>query len=94
MKKKKNKIAIIGGGYIGLPLAIECGKYFKTILVDKDSERVKNIKRNIDYNYSVSRKDFLNSKKLKSYTNLEKIFFLFCHHLHKVLILNISQLLV
>ena len=36
-------------------------------------KRVKNIKRNIDYNYSVSRKDFLNSKKLKSYTNLERV---------------------
>ena len=40
MKKNQNKIAIIGGGYVGLPLAIECGKYFKTILIDKDSERV------------------------------------------------------
>lgn len=73
MNKKKIKIGIIGGGYVGLPLAIEFGRHFKSILIDRDHERIKDIKSHIDYNYSVSKKDFLRSKHLKSYTNLDKV---------------------
>ena len=31
MVNSKIKIAIVGLGYVGLPIAIEFGKYFKTI---------------------------------------------------------------
>lgn len=72
LKNNKFKIAVIGGGYVGLPLATELGKYFKTILIDKDKERVKNINNHIDLNFSVSKKDFKNSKYLNTYTDLSK----------------------
>ena len=72
MKNKKIRISVIGGGYVGLPLAIELGKYFDTFLIDKDKERVRDINRHIDHNQSVSNKDFLKSKYLKCYSNLSK----------------------
>ena len=70
MKNKKLKISVIGGGYGGLPLAVELGNYFQTILIDKDKERVRDIKRHVDNNYSVTKKDFIKSKHLKAYSSL------------------------
>jgi UDP-N-acetyl-D-galactosamine dehydrogenase len=40
MDNKKKKIAIIGLGYVGLPLAIEFGKKFSVIGFDIDNERI------------------------------------------------------
>ena len=72
MKNKKLKISVIGGGYVGLPLAVELGNYFQTILIDKDKERVRDIKRHVDNNYSVTKKDFIKSKHLKAYSSLSE----------------------
>ena len=72
MKNKKIKIAVIGGGYVGLPLAIELGTYFDTVLIDKDKERIKDIKNHLDNNYSVTKKDFIKSKYLAPYSELSK----------------------
>ena len=58
MKNKKLKISVIGGGYVGLPLAIELGNYFDTILIDKDKDRIQDIKKYVDNNYSVTKQDF------------------------------------
>lgn len=44
------KIAIVGLGYVGLPLAIEFGKKVKTIGFDIDSNRVLELKSLIDKN--------------------------------------------
>ena len=46
----KYNIAIIGLGYIGLPLLIEFSKYFKTIGFDTNKRRVNELKKNIDIN--------------------------------------------
>ena len=40
-----SKIAIIGLGYVGLPLSIEFGKAFKTIGFDTKQSRVADLKR-------------------------------------------------
>ena len=40
----ENKIAIIGLGYVGLPLAIEFAKYFPTIGFDINPERINQLK--------------------------------------------------
>ena len=42
--RKKYKIAIIGLGYVGLPLAVEFSKIFKTIGFDIDSRRIFELK--------------------------------------------------
>lgn len=44
----KEIIAVIGLGYVGLPLAIEFGKKFKTIGFDLSEQKVANYKKHID----------------------------------------------
>ena len=64
----KNKIAIIGQGYVGLPLAIEFGKRFKTIGFDIDRTRIEELKF-YDRTKEASSEIIKKSKKL-SFTNL------------------------
>ncbi len=45
---KNNKIAIIGLGYVGLPLAIEFGNFFKVIGFDIDKSRVEELSKGYD----------------------------------------------
>ena len=64
----KDKIAIIGLGYVGLPLAVEFGKFFKTVGFDVNAKRVKELNSGIDRTLEVESKD-LKSAKLLSCTN-------------------------
>jgi len=48
LKEKKTKLAIIGLGYVGLPLALEFGKKVKTIGFDLNQARINSLKKNID----------------------------------------------
>ena len=47
-EKEKINIAVIGLGYVGLPLAIEFSKKFKVVGFDIDSERIDELNRNFD----------------------------------------------
>src|SRR3989338_3998850 len=49
-KRKKDTIAIVGLGYVGLPLALEFGKVAGTIGFDVDTLRVDGLKNAIDRN--------------------------------------------
>ena len=51
------KIAIIGLGYVGLPLATEFAKKYKVIGFDVDKKRVSELKRGIDRTKEVSKKN-------------------------------------
>ena len=42
------RIAIIGLGYVGLPLATEFAKKYKVVGYDIDMARIKELKRGID----------------------------------------------
>jgi len=46
--EKKKAIAVVGLGYVGLPIALEFGKYFKVIGYDIKEDRVEMMKNNID----------------------------------------------
>lgn len=48
MKENKYKIAIIGLGYVGLPLAIEFGKKFKVLGFDINVNRIEELKNGSD----------------------------------------------
>ena len=61
MNLKNNKIAIIGLGYVGLPLAIEFGKKYETFGYDIDQNRIKYLKR-IRQNQKVEKKYISSSK--------------------------------
>ncbi len=67
-KKKNLKLAIIGLGYVGLPLALEFGKKKITIGYDIDKKRVKSLISGIDKNLEFD-KNKLSSSKFLSYTN-------------------------
>jgi len=46
LKDKKKKIAVIGLGYVGIPLLINLGKYFRTIGFDINEYKVNNLRNN------------------------------------------------
>ena len=68
---KKEKIAIIGLGYVGLPLAIEFGKIYQTIGFDTNKSRVDELLNGIDTTKEVTLQELKESIHL-SYTNNEK----------------------
>lgn len=48
--QKKNKIAVIGLGYVGLPIALEFAKKFSVVGFDLDKERLEMMKMRVDPN--------------------------------------------
>ena len=64
-------IAVVGLGYVGLPLAAEFGRQFKTIGFDLSEDKIVNYKNSIDPMGEVEKKQFQNAKFL-SFTHSEK----------------------
>ena len=65
MLPNKTKIAIIGLGYVGLPLAVEFGKFFPTYGFDISNKRLEELDNNFDRTLEVS------SEELETSTNLQ-----------------------
>ena len=65
---KNNKIALIGLGYVGLPLAVEFGKKRKVIGLDINKDRIAELKKGIDPTLTMSKQE-LNAAAHLSYTN-------------------------
>jgi len=70
---KIKKIALIGLGYVGLPLAIEFGKKFKVIGFDISKDRINLLKKNEDPNLEISKKEFLDSTHLSFSNSVDDI---------------------
>ena len=70
MKKnfKRLKLAVIGLGYVGLPLALEFAKKRNVIAFDLKKKRINQLKSGIDKNLEISQKDIKNSNNIK-FTN-------------------------
>ncbi len=64
-KNKNLKLAIIGLGYVGLPLALEFAKNRKIVAYDINKKRVKKLKASIDINFETTKKQFKDSKLIK-----------------------------
>ena len=64
MELSKSKIAIIGLGYVGLPLAVEFGKKYETVGFDIDENRIKQLLKGKDDTLEVSTKEMKKSSKL------------------------------
>jgi len=64
-----NKIAIIGLGYVGLPLALAFGEKFKTLGFDINRKRIKELQNKNNSNLLSKKKSFYKSKKLKFSSN-------------------------
>ena len=64
MKNNKIKIAIVGVGYVGLPIALKFGEFFDTIGFDINEKKIDNLNKNIDSNNEFKKNDFKKSSNL------------------------------
>lgn len=64
----KPKVAIIGLGYVGLPLAVEFGKKFQTIGFDINEGRVKELNQGIDRTLEVTSEELAQATHLSCTT--------------------------
>ena len=62
---KKLHIAIIGLGYVGLPLLLEISKKFLTVGFDKNKKKIAQLKSSIDITGELSQSQIKDLKKLK-----------------------------
>lgn len=70
---KSLKIAVIGLGYVGLPLAVEFGKTIDTKGFDISQKRVDELKKGKDSTLEVETGDLLDAEKLTFTNNLQDI---------------------
>ena len=66
---KQLTIAIVGLGYVGLPLAVEFGKKVPTLGLDLSTEKVAAYRRHIDPNGEVSKQDLQAATQLQCHTD-------------------------
>jgi UDP-N-acetyl-D-galactosamine dehydrogenase len=70
MKKKyNNKIAIIGLGYVGLPLAVEFCKFFDLVGFDLKLKRINDLRKNLDETKEISNRKLAVIKNKIIFTN-------------------------
>ena len=67
------KIAVIGLGYVGLPLAAEFGKYRSVVGFDINEARVNELRKGIDYTKEVETDALLEAKHLTFSTELNNL---------------------
>ena len=70
---KNTNIAIIGLGYVGLPLAIEFGKKYKTVGYDINQNRIDELSQCIDKTLEASKDDINSAIKLKFTSKKQEI---------------------
>ena len=68
-----NKIALIGLGYVGLPLAVEFGKKREVIGFDISQDRIDELKGGLDSTLETTPKELREAVYLSYTTNLEDI---------------------
>lgn len=73
MKNKKYKIAIIGLGYVGLPLAVAFAKHYSTIGYDINNKRVDELDKHIDSTLETTTAELKQAKLLSFTTTIDKI---------------------
>jgi len=64
MNVEEVKIAVIGQGYVGLPLAIEFGKKYSTIGFDINQARIDELTKGVDHTNEASPEQLKSSEKL------------------------------
>jgi UDP-N-acetyl-D-galactosamine dehydrogenase len=66
-----HKIAVIGLGYVGIPLAVEFGKNIETIGLDINSDRIDELRKGYDRTLEMSEDDLKSSTQLKFTESIE-----------------------
>ena len=67
------KIAVIGLGYVGLPLAVEFGKIRRTVGFDINNSRISALNDGFDHTLEITSEELTNSKSLTFSCNIEDI---------------------
>ena len=67
------KIAIIGLGYVGLPLAVEFGKKYKTIGFDINQNRINDLKKGHDYTNELETDFIFSANNLEFTSNIKDL---------------------
>lgn len=73
IKSGKIKIALIGLGYVGLPLAVEFGKKFDTVGFDIKKDRLESLRNGVDATLETSVEDLKAAQFLKYSCDLEDL---------------------
>ena len=76
---KKLKLAIIGLGYVGLPLALEFSKKRKVIGFDTSKKRIEELKSGIDKNLELTKNELLSSNQLSFTCSEEDLKYVNCY---------------
>ena len=73
MDPQKITIAVVGLGYVGLPLAVEFGKHFNTIGFDIDDNRIKELAEGQDRTLEVDSETLKSASKLQYTSDSEEL---------------------
>lgn len=65
LENRTEKVAIVGLGYVGLPLAVEFGKIVPTIGFDLNKKRIEQLQKNLDTNNETSTEELKSAKFLE-----------------------------
>jgi UDP-N-acetyl-D-galactosamine dehydrogenase len=68
-----SKIAVIGLGYVGLPLAVEFGKYFDTVGFDINESRIRELESGHDSTREVTPEEMRSAKRLSFTADLDNL---------------------
>jgi len=60
--ERRDKIAVVGLGYVGLPLAVHLSKHFNVMGYDLKDERIKELKSGLDRTLEVSKEQLVKAK--------------------------------
>jgi UDP-N-acetyl-D-glucosamine/UDP-N-acetyl-D-galactosamine dehydrogenase len=67
------KVAVIGLGYVGLPLAVEFGRYYKTVGFDINEKRIAELKSGTDHTLETTPGQLVDSKLLSFTCDLDAL---------------------
>ena len=73
MELTECRIAVIGLGYVGLPLAVEFGKKYETVGYDIDQSRVRDLEVGIDVTEECTQSEIVASKNLTFSSEEQKL---------------------
>ncbi|HFC31070.1 MAG TPA: Vi polysaccharide biosynthesis UDP-N-acetylglucosamine C-6 dehydrogenase TviB, partial [Oceanospirillales bacterium] len=73
MKSDQHNIAIIGLGYVGLPLAVAFAKHYKTIGFDINPARIEELVQHNDSTLEVSTQELKQAENLQFTANLDDL---------------------
>lgn len=73
MNLEKLKIAVIGQGYVGLPLAIEFGKKYPTIGFDINNARIDELNKGVDHTNEANKEQIRSAQMLSFSANIDDI---------------------